>query len=369
MRMLFTACPMYGHVNTVLSLAVAAQAAGHDVVLATGPDLVPRVEQRGVTAWTVGPTHHAAGGGPTANWVEYFTGSADKRATDLLPRAVRWRPDVVVSEETELAGPVAAAVTGAQHVVHGLSIMPGMPLWEAFSPAIDQLYRTWRAPGTAEAVRQAIYLDICPPSLQLPGERVWPRTQPVRPTLGQPTGEERLPDAVYALPYSDTVHLTLGTVFYDNRGVLQSALEGLRDLPVNLLVTIGPDADPAAFGPQPANILLAPYLPHALVLPECRAVVSQGGGGVMFGALAHGLPQLIMPQGGDQFRNAEACQIAGAGLALLPEQVTAQAVGAAMNRLLNEADFARRAATVQAEIAAMPDAGEVLDALVEDAKV
>ena len=38
MRILFTACPMFGHVNTLLPLALAARRAGHSVVLATGAD-------------------------------------------------------------------------------------------------------------------------------------------------------------------------------------------------------------------------------------------------------------------------------------------------------------------------------------------
>ena len=46
----------------------------------------------------------------------------------------------------------------------------------------------------------------------------------------------------------------------------------------------------------------------------------------MFGALKHGLPQLVIPQGGDQFMNAEACQKAGAALSLAPAEVSAEAI-------------------------------------------
>jgi len=44
MRILFTACPMVGHVNTLLPLALAAQRAGHTVAVATGGDQAPRVD-------------------------------------------------------------------------------------------------------------------------------------------------------------------------------------------------------------------------------------------------------------------------------------------------------------------------------------
>jgi UDP:flavonoid glycosyltransferase YjiC (YdhE family) len=124
MRILFSSGPMYGHVNTVLPLALAAQRAGHQVAVATGPDLTAHVEQRGLTAWAVGFSHARAGGCTHGSWLNYFVGAAERRALDLVPRAVAWKPDVVIHEETELAGPVAAVWSKARCVVHGLGAMP-----------------------------------------------------------------------------------------------------------------------------------------------------------------------------------------------------------------------------------------------------
>ena len=141
----------------------------------------------------------------------------------------------------------------------------------------------------------------------------------------------------------------------------------LRDLPANLVVTTGPGTDPACFGPQQANVLLAAYLPHTLLLPSCALVVSQGGAGIMFCALANGLPQLMLPQGADQFLNADACTSAGAALALTAKELTADAVGAAASRLLVEPHFATAAAVVvRAEIGSRPDAGAVLAELLSE---
>lgn len=363
MRMLLSACPMYGHVNTVLPLALAAQRAGHEVIMATGADLAHHVERFGLTAWSVGPTHRDAGGGSDTDWLAYFASSAEKRAVDLVPRALSWRPDLVVSEETELAGVVASAVCGARHVVHGLGIMPAVELWDVFAAAIGRTYVQWAVPFDADALRRVPYLEICPPALRAEGERIWSDARPVRPSTGQPVGGEELPAALNSLPHADTVHLTLGTVFHDNRVALMTALAGLRDLPVNVVVAAGPGVDPGELGPQPANVLVASYLPHGLLLPRCRAVVSQGGAGVMFGALAHGVPQLILPQGAEQFLNAEASRRAGAALVLAPNQLTPEAVATAMTRLLGEPSFATASGAVELEIAAMPDADTVLAAL------
>jgi UDP:flavonoid glycosyltransferase YjiC (YdhE family) len=365
MRILFTACPMYGHVNTMLPLARAARRAGHDVAVATGADLAGHVARNGLVAWPVGPTHDEAGGGADADWMAYFATSAHKRAQDLVPLADRWRPDLVITDETELAGPVVAAVTGARHVVHGLGIMPPMRIWDAFSAMMRGLYETWSLPDTVAAIRDVPYLEICPPSLRAPDERIWAHTVAIRPAMGEPVPGDTLPAGLDALPHTDTVHLTLGTVFHGNRDVLRTALAGLRDLPVNVVVAVGPGVDPDGLGPAPAHVVVAPYLPHALLLPRCRLVVSQGGAGVMFGALTHGLPQLVLPQGAEQFLNAEASQRAGASLTLNPDEVSAPAVAAAVARLLGEPSFTAAARVVRTEIEAMPTADAALAALAD----
>ncbi len=388
MRILFSACPMFGHVNPMLPLVLAARDAGHDVVVATGADVVAHLERRGITTWTVGPSHRegtraveSADGavGAGTNWLTYFADTARSRAADLVPRAVDWKPDLVVSEDTELAGPVAAAVTGARQVVHGIGIMPPMRMWGALGPILDDLFERH---GTSADHRAATYLELCPPRLRQPragvaenvagaggaggaagGERIWPDAVPLRPVSGGPAPGERLPDAVGALPFEQTVHVTLGTVFHGNRNVLHTAIAALSALPVNVVATVGPDVDPTGFGRQPAHVLLAPYLPHTLLLPRCSAVVSQGGAGIMFGTFAHGLPHLVLPQGGDQFMNAEAIEVAGAGLALHPAEVTGAAVTERVTRLLEEPSFTTAAASVRAELAAMPDAAAVLRTL------
>jgi UDP:flavonoid glycosyltransferase YjiC (YdhE family) len=361
-RVLFSACPHYGHVNPVLSLARAAHRAGHDVVVATGPDLVPHVERAGLTAWAVGPPA-PAGNWADVDWLAYFAASGGGRADDLVPRAAQWRPDLVVAEETELAGPVAAAVTGARLAVHGLGIMPPSMIWDGYAAAVERLYDRWRLPFDAGVLRASAYLEVCPPSLRAAGDRPWPNAMPLRPSLDGSARDEPLSRSLDALPYADTVHLTLGTVFHGNRSVLTTALDGLRDLPVNVVVAAGPGADPASFGAQPPHVLVASYLPYAQLLPRCAVVVSQGGAGVLFGGLAHGVPQLALPQGADQARNAQACRDAGAGLVLDPADVTPAAVAAAVTTLLEAPGFATAAGAVAADIAAMPDADTTLSTL------
>ncbi len=368
MRVLFTSRPALGHVNPMLPLARAAEDAGHDVVIATGPDLVSRVD--GFTTWAVGPSSAESDAAfrdahPEADSLAphhklplIFTGlfgtSALLRAADLVPRATDWTPDLVVHEPTEFAGAVAAIATGARHAVHGFGQMPAL-FGDLLALGMRRLARVWALPDLTGAFFSAPFLDICPPSLS-PRGQVFANTVPIRPSAGERSAAVRLST-------SDNVYLTLGTVFNERPGLFRTVLAGLHRLRVPVVVTTGPGVDPAALGPQPDTVRVERYLPQASVLPHCRAVVSHGGSGTVLGALAHGLPQLCLPQGADQFVNAEAIAVSGAGLAIHPDELTADAVAIDVRRLLGEAEFALRARKIQADIAAMPSPDEVLSRL------
>jgi MGT family glycosyltransferase len=155
------------------------------------------------------------------------------------------------------------------------------------------------------------------------------------------------------------VYVTFGTLFNTDVGLLRAVVAGVRDLPVRVVVTVGPSGDPAALGDQPPNVHVARYVPQERILPACAAVVSHGGSGTVLAGLARGLPQLCIPQGADQFDNAAAVAASGAGLALGPGEVTAPAVREAVERLLGEPAHRAAARRVAEEIARMPDAAEV----------
>lgn len=360
-RLLFVGGALQGHLNPMLPLALAAQAAGHGVVFATGPEWAGWLREHGLQHRPVGHSHEAAGGNRQASWLEYFARTARARIDELLALAEAWQPDTVVHEETELSGPVVAARVGAQSVVHGLGIMAPQRLWPMFAEVVNSLGAAHGVPDAAGALRRAPYLHLCPPSMQTTTEPpIWARTLPLRPLGAPPLPGERLPAAIERLPYPRTIYLTLGTVFNDRSELLRQVIAGLQALPLNLVVTVGGDADPARLGAQPAHVQVERYLSNALLLPRCDLVVSHGGAGTLFGTLDQGLPTLLLPQGADQFGLAAAAQAAGAALVLEPGEVTAAAVASAARRLLDEPGFTRAARRLREEIRALPGPAGVL---------
>jgi MGT family glycosyltransferase len=151
------------------------------------------------------------------------------------------------------------------------------------------------------------------------------------------------------------VYFTLGTVFNLESGDLFArVLAGLRDLPINVIATVGREIDPAEFDPQPANIRIERYIPQTVILPLCAAVVSHGGSGSVIGALAHGLPSVLIPMGADQPLNAARCAALGVGLALDAVAATPEAIRAAVATVLENPGYRAAAERLRDEIAALP---------------
>jgi UDP:flavonoid glycosyltransferase YjiC (YdhE family) len=288
-----------------------------------------------------------------------------------VPRAVDWEPDLVVHSITELAGAIAAAHTGAGHVVHGLGPLPP-EAWSWFGSRFGELCATWDVPELATAVLDAPYVDICPPSFQGDAVAAFRNRLALRPSAGDVVSEMPLPwdDATLrALPYERTVHLTLGTIFHGATTVFETVLAGLRPLPVNVIVALGPGADPRQLGDQPAHVLVTHFAPHAALLPYCDGLITQGGAGTILAALCHGLPHLILPQGADQFLNAATAERAGVALQLPPAELTPDAVSTAVEQLLGDETIRTNAERIQAEIATMPAAAAVLETIISSARL
>ena len=110
-----------------------------------------------------------------------------------------------------------------------------------------------------------------------------------------------------------SVYFTLGTVFNLESGDLFArVLTGLRELPVEVVATVGTGSTRPSSGELPAHIRVERFVPQSEVLPRSSAVVSHGGSGSVLGALAHGLPQVLIPMGADQPLNADALRAARA---------------------------------------------------------
>jgi MGT family glycosyltransferase len=141
------------------------------------------------------------------------------------------------------------------------------------------------------------------------------------------------------------VHVTEGTLHVEDPFVLRAAVQGLGNLPFEVILTTGQDRDPAAMnlGPAAANIHLERWAAHSDLLPLTHLVVTTGGAGTVLTSLHFGVPLIVIPTEWEKPEMAQRVVEAGAGLRLSPRQCTPAKLRAAVERILGDDSFRRNA--------------------------
>jgi MGT family glycosyltransferase len=184
-------------------------------------------------------------------------------------------------------------------------------------------------------------------------------TRFVRHTSAAPPGTT-LPGWARELDDRPTVFASLGTVFNTTPGALEAIVEGLSAEPINLVVAIGPDQDPARFGPLPANVRLEPYVPQVPLLEVTDLMVTHGGFNSVKEALIDGVPLVVMPMIADQPYNAERAAALGFAEVIAPDNRTAEAVQTAVRKVLQEPSYRAQAKKFQAQMQELPGPEETV---------
>jgi UDP:flavonoid glycosyltransferase YjiC (YdhE family) len=381
-RILFCASPGVGHVEPLVPLLRAFVQRGHDVAWGGATESHARAQALGVQrCFAVGPSaaetraeyqrrwpQQAGAVGPAADPLVFprrFGALLAPAMLDPLVRAIEaWRPSLVVSELGVLAAPLACTLMGCRQVTHGFGMPPPAGLLEQAAQAFAESWRTRTSgPPPPEAGLFAhLYLDLYPRCLQAEDRLPTTHCQGIQPhALQRQSGAQRPEPMVVRFNELDSrplVYLTFGTVV--NRSeALASAAAALSSLPVRLVVTVGSDGDPGLLDPLPGNVHVERFIAQSNLLPHCDLVVSHGGSGTFLGALAHGLPQLVLPQGADQFINAGALKLSGAGLALSGNEITIERIRDCAQDLLLHPGYRIQATRIAGEISRMPSADEV----------
>jgi UDP:flavonoid glycosyltransferase YjiC (YdhE family) len=165
-----------------------------------------------------------------------------------------------------------------------------------------------------------LYLDIYPPELDS-----GPAPHVTRRQLLRPVTDDGHQSTASSPPFPDVptgarrVYASMGTVFNDP-DLVRVILAALGELDVAALMTVGHQTEPGIFGSRPPNVRIERYV----------------------------------PQGADQFLN---------GISLSPGEATADAVGDAVVRLLEDASFAHAAGRVAQSIESMPAPDDVVTVL------
>jgi UDP:flavonoid glycosyltransferase YjiC (YdhE family) len=367
-RILFTFVGGSGHFDPLIPVARAAEIVGHTVAFTGRPAMVSSVQSAGFTCFATGPD---IGGTPERlpllelnaeredrDLREGFARrTARHRARDILTLCAEWRPDVIVCDEVDFGGVVAAERRGLPHATV-LVIAAGSFVRNAVvAEPLNELRAEHGLPPDPDLAMLSRYLVLSPfpPSYRDPAFSLPATAHTLRPLTLEATREETAPPWIARLDGAPTIYFTLGTVFNMESGDLFSrVLAGLRDLKINLVVTVGRHIDPTEFGPQPANVHIERYIPQSLLLPQSSVVVSHGGSGSVMGALGHGLPMVLIPMGADQPLNAARCSELGLARVLDAVETTPETAREAVLAVLADSTYRRNAERVRDEITTLP---------------
>ncbi|MGW5739255.1 MULTISPECIES: nucleotide disphospho-sugar-binding domain-containing protein [Streptomyces] len=375
MRVLMMSTPVPTHFTPMVPLAWALRAAGHEVLVAGQPDVLPAVAAAGLNGVSVGAAYHIQdflnGAARDGKRPLETTSRADieKRIAgagtgwsvhtryhceSYLETARAFGPDLVVGDPLEFSAPIVAALTGALFVRHRWGVDPMSDV--AHEQAQVALRAMCGRFGLAELPAPAVVLDPCPPSLQMPDTS---RGTPIRhvPYNGNGTLPRWLASH-RPEPGVRRVVVSLGGRTLDMNGVplMRGMLQVFGEQPdVEVLATV--DArHREGIGPVPGSVHLVDPVPLNLLLPSCDAVVHHGGAGTAMTSTSFGLPQLVLPQFADQFAHGDRLADVGAGITL--DDADAQndpgSLRQALVELLTEPGYTKAADELRREVQGMP---------------
>ncbi|MBV8933469.1 MAG: DUF1205 domain-containing protein [Kutzneria sp.] len=366
-----------------VSLAHAIQVAGHDVLYACG-GAVDMISKAGL---------HVVDTAPGVDFGRIFGQFAqklkDQSSTDMrellkngdegdaVEAALRlfarvseptldgtmrvaqwWRPDVVVYSPAQAAGPLVAAKLGIPAVCHDLGLSVSDP-WTSHRHVVrEELAEYYAKHDVADDPKTTVRISVTPPSVagSANADAIWPmRYVPYN-------GGGIVPEWLVEPRQRRRIAVTLGTVVptMAGLGILRPFLDAAGQTDAEFVLALG-DVDHSVLGDLPDNVRPVGYLPLGVVLSGCDAAIHHGGAGTMMTTVAAGIPQIVVPQGADQFVNADIAQANGIGLRAEPADVDK----ALIERLLTDPAMRANAERFREELRTMPTPGALAQRLVE----
>lgn len=374
-RVLCSSTSGAGHFTPLIPFIRSFLRAGHDVMVAGPPALVGNAVGTGAVFWPFDYPPRDEMTAVTEQLPRLSTEEANAvvcreifgrlNATAAVPRLREaldeWRPDLVLRESAEFGNAVAAELHGIPHarIAIGLGAAEDYVAGYAME-SVEKLRCDHGLPRDPEArwLHAAPQLTLFPGGLEDPAcstaatsrfrDPAWDvfATRPAR-MAGRPF-----------------VYATFGTVagrIPHLAAVYREVYDAVAGLDIDVLFTTGRDVDATEFGTPPPNVRVAAWIDQIGVLGEATAVLCHGGGGSTLGALAAGVPLVVVPLfAGDQFINAQRIAAVGAGVQAAPE---AGAIRAALQAVLAGGQFRVAAKVLAAELAVQPSTDDALDVL------
>ncbi|WP_027659892.1 activator-dependent family glycosyltransferase [Salinispora fenicalii] len=414
MRVLIGILPAAAHFYPVVPLAWALSAAGHEVCVTTHPDMNETITASGLSAAPVGGVFDlTAAVGATfhnpvltriadaldidpgdtnldtavrhymlAPFAAYHEAGASTAASsavdDLVSIARRWEPDLVLWDPLFFPGAIAAAACGAAHarLLWGLDHMGWTRLRfrerlqaadsgiseDLMAEVLEPTLKRYGLTFSEELLLGQWTIDPMPARMRLPLDV---RTVPMRWVPYNSAAV--IPPWTYAAGDRPRVCLTLGVSgrkFFTRDGAisLSDLFEIVAGMDIEVVATL--DQKQLTSITVPDNVRTVDFIPLNLLLPTCAGIVHHGGAGTFATAVAHQVPQLVIPtQGGDFPDIARYVAAQGAGLTIEGAGLSAETLGDHLERLLTDSSLRTGTAALHRDMLATPSPSDIVPLL------
>jgi UDP:flavonoid glycosyltransferase YjiC (YdhE family) len=383
MKVLFCSVDSPGHLYPLIGTALRLRERGHEVAFATGLPARGTLEAAGLERIARGPRDGSS------FWLNTWFAPL-RTAIDVkhVQHAVRtFAPDLLVTHQLNQAPLIVREMEGIPVAVMGMFsyLWPVEGSTAGRSEAFDRT-RQWRVNDSVRILNEAralfrmpalevdladfppmgdLFMLRCPPGMEPDLDVLPPQVQAVGPCLWEPEHPADAWDALrarFAAPDAPVIYAQQGRTFR-KPGFWPHLVELLADQPVQVVASTS-RMDYEA-GELPANFLAEPHVPQGLVMAHARAVVTGGTSTPVLGALAHGLPSVIAPTGGETVENADKVVQAGCGVSLAADVLSPGTLREALDRVMADGQMRARCREVAGVFAATDSFGQAAD-LVEE---
>ena len=387
-RYLAYTSPARGHLYPIVATLLELRRRGHEVHVRTLASEVPALREVGLHAEPISAEIESVtldtwkGNSPQeglAEALKTFANRSRYEVSDLQAAIADAHPDGLIVDIATAGAAAVAEATGlpwAQTVplfqwANFPGIDPSKPTLTPFGldpSGIEIVNARRREVGLAPVEGQAhfpaaLYLYYTSPPLE-PGTPLPPSFRMVGPGTWDPAAET---PAWYTVLDDPVIVVSASSEFQGDDALVRTTLEALAGEDMRVVVTTSAH-DPAGFEP-PANARVVRNLSHGPLLDRAACVVCHGGMGIVQKALAAGVPLCVVPFGRDQFDVAARVAAISAGTMILPWELTAASLGAAVRQAMTMKAGAEAVAAEFSRSGGPQAAADSLEALVSPSKV
>jgi MGT family glycosyltransferase len=192
-------------------------------------------------------------------------------------------------------------------IFHGYGVEPCFAAWDYLSPLANFVLALPEFVGTERTVALPRPVELVGPSISFeraddPTDFPWHRLDADKPL----------------------VYASFGTVWYAQPDLFRMVAQAADALGLQVVAVIGALIDTALVQELPASTVAVRYAPQLRLLERAAVCVTHGGANTVAEALHFGVPQLAIPLCTDQPVNGHFVARSGAGVSILPRDLTVE---------------------------------------------